>query len=183
MTYRPIEIVDTWEDWVVQENPPRFRRRTKAGDLGRWSNFNGLEVKVALVRAPNYDPSFKVVIGCSEDVYHLMLPTLVDEVVESFFVLVMNARHRVLGVHQVARGTITNVSIHPSDILRVVLAAGAIAFILVHNHPSGDAEPSNDDMAVTKRAKEAADVIGLQLLDHVVIAPGTFVSFADRGQL
>lgn len=180
MTYRPIEIVDTWEDWAVQQNPPL--RRGKVSDA-RWNNFDGLEVKVALIRAPNYDPSNKKIIGCSNDVFELMHPTLIDEVVESFFVLVMNAKHLVVGIHQVSRGTITHVSIQPADILRVVLAAGTPAFILVHNHPSGNAEPSNDDMEVTRKVANAAKMLGLQLLDHIVIAHNTFTSLADRGQL
>jgi len=180
MSYRPIEIVDTWEDWAVQTNPPI--RRGKREDA-RWSNFNGLEVKVALIRAPNYNPAVRVTILKADDVYKLMVPTLVDEVVESFFVLVLNTRHQVLGVYNAARGTIGSVTFTPADILRVVLAAGASAFVLVHNHPSGDAEPSNDDIAVTNKIKSAANLLELRLLDHIIIAPDEYVSMADRGQI
>ena len=180
MGYSPVVIVDTWEDWdSVQSNPPsRFRRSTR--EAGRWSNFDGLEVKVALLRAPNYDPNQAPLIGHSEAVYRFMAPLLADEVVESFYILILDTRHRVTGVHCVSRGSLSKVDITPADVFRVVLAAGTEAFIVVHNHPSGNAEPSHDDIELTERLSNAAKTLALSMLDHIIIGSGGYVSLADR---
>lgn len=182
MSYRPIEIIDTWEDWGAQDNPPRYRRG--AGRSAQsWSNFDGLEVKVAMIRAPNYDPSKKVSILGSMDAYRFVYPILRDEIVEFFYVIVMDSRHVVLGVNQVAKGGQDSVEVFPANVLRPVLAAGGLAFIVVHNHPSGDPEPSQNDKILTERLKMAAEIMGLPMLDHIIIGSGRYVSMADRGML
>lgn len=180
--YRPIEIIDTWDDWgeSVHENPPYKMSRGKKTDA-RWSNFDGLEVKIALIRAPNYDPAKKVKIGKSSDIYDLMRDTLADEVVESSFVIALTASHRVIGIHQLSRGTVHEVHLTSGDVLRVVLAAGARSFVIVHNHPSGDIEPSRHDIEITKKIFAAAELLDVRMLDHVVISANGYTSFADRG--
>ena len=177
-----IEIVDTWEDWGAQENPPRYRRGTGRGPEA-WSNFEGLEVRVAMVRAPNYDPSVRVQITGSEQAYRFMHPALRDEVVESFYVMILSAKHHVMGINQVAKGGQMAVEVHPANVMRPVLAAGGVAFIVFHNHPSGDPEPSSEDRILTNRLKSASEILGLPILDHIIVAPGTYVSMSDRGML
>jgi len=181
MTYRPIEIVDTWEDWLgPQPNPARYRRVTGRPPEA-WSNFDGMEFRVAMIRAPNYTPSSKALITSSEQAYRFVLPMLQDELVESFYVMVLDGKRRVLGVNQVSRGGQTSVEVHPSNVLRPVLVAGGVAFIVVHNHPSGDPEPSHEDKLLTKRLQEASEIMGLPMLDHIVVGSGRYVSMADRG--
>jgi DNA repair protein RadC len=185
MTYQPIEIVDTWEDWLgPQDNPERARYRRASGRPPEaWSNFDGLEFKVAMIRAPNYDPSTKTRITGSERAYRFMMPTLQDEIVESFYVMVLNGKHHVLGINQVAKGGMASVEVFPANVLRPVLAAGGVAFIVFHNHPSGDPEPSAEDRALTTRLTQAANIMGLPMLDHIIVAPGRYVSLAERGML
>lgn len=183
MTYRPIEIVDTWEDWLEpQDNPARYRRVTGRGPE-TWSNFDGMEFKVAMLRAPNYTPSSRISITTSDQAYRFMRKTLQDELVEAFYVMVLDGKHKVLGINEVARGSQTAVDVHPSNVLRPVLVAGGAAFIVFHNHPSGDPEPSHEDMALTKRLQQASEIMGLSMLDHIIVAVGRHVSLADRGML
>jgi DNA repair protein RadC len=181
MTYRPIEIVDTWEDWEgPRDNPARYRRVTgRAPET--WSNFKGMEFKVAMIRAPNYTPSSRIQITSSAQAWRFMRPTLEDELVESFYVMVLDAKHRILGINEVARGGQTEVEVHPANVLRPVLTAGGVAFIVLHNHPSGDPEPSHFDMTLTRRLQGAAQIMGVPMLDHIIVAKDQYVSLADRG--
>jgi DNA repair protein RadC len=75
----------------------------------------------------------------------------------------------------------TGVEVHPANVLRPVLVAGGVAFIVFHNHPSGDPEPSPEDMLLTKRLMESSKIMGLPMLDHIIVASGRYVSLADRG--
>jgi DNA repair protein RadC len=187
MIEKPVEIVDTWEDWEAQyaqpqDNPARYRRVTGRPPES-WSNFDGMEFRVAMIRAPNYTPSSRIQITTSDQAYRFMRSTLQDEVVESFYVMVLDGKHRVLGINQVARGGQVSVEVHPANVLRPVLVASGVAFIVFHNHPSGDPEPSREDELLTSRLQQAGELMGLPILDHIIVAPGRYVSMSDRGML
>jgi len=180
LRYEPIEVV------LPQENPgygdrPRFRRSPHAAEPG--AEYSGLRVRVALVRDPGYKPARAPQIHTAADVANLVRKETGDSPVELFLVLLLTGQHRCSGVHEVHRGTLTNVEVHPADVLRVALAAAAPAIILVHNHPSGDPLPSAEDRALTRRMKEAAKLLGIVVLDHVIVTHDSFASFADTGIL
>lgn len=96
---------------------------------------------------------------------------------EHFLVLCLNAKHEVIAVSTVSKGGIEAAEFDPRVVLQLVMLAGAPALIVVHNHPSGDPQPSRDDMLVTQRLREACKLVGLRLLDHVIIA---FRDFGDE---
>jgi len=73
--------------------------------------------------------------------------------------------------------------VHPREVLKTVLLANGVSIVLVHNHPSGDPTPSEEDLALTRRLKAAAELMGIRLLDHVVLGDGRFRSLAEDGQL
>lgn len=93
----------------------------------------------------------------------------------------LDTKHRLLTVALVSIGTIDHTFMSPREILREALLANAAAIVVAHNHPSGDAEPSKDDEAVTRRLSKAAEVVGIELLDHLVVADGQWTSLARRG--
>jgi DNA repair protein RadC len=99
---------------------------------------------------------------------------------EVFACLFLDNRHRVLAFEELFRGTIDGASVHPREILRRVLHHNAAAVILAHNHPSGVAEPSRADEAITRRLQEALGLVDVRVLDHVIVADET-LSFAERG--
>jgi DNA repair protein RadC len=103
------------------------------------------------------------------------------EVSEVFIVMLLNTRHRVESYHVVARGAIDGVYVTPREVLRAALMANAPGLIVSHNHPSGDPEPSPDDKAFTARLAQAATILGLELLDHIVIGHERYVSFKEAG--
>jgi DNA repair protein RadC len=102
---------------------------------------------------------------------------------ETFWVLALDARHRVEHTRRVAEGTLTSVEVHPREVFRPLIRMGAAATILVHNHPSGDPCPSRDDVAITRRLMEVGELVGIPVLDHVVLSASSYVSFAEQGML
>ena len=102
---------------------------------------------------------------------------------EEFRVLLLNAKHRVMGVHTVSVGSLTVSIVHPREVYKAAILANAAAIIGIHNHPSGNPDPSPEDHALTKRLSEAGKILGITLLDHVIIGQNTHYSFADQGQL
>lgn len=100
---------------------------------------------------------------------------------EVFACLFLDNRHRVLGFEELFRGSVANAEVHPREVVRRCLVHNAAAVIFAHNHPSGVAEPSGSDRAITLRLKEALALIDVRVLDHFVIGSGAPVSMALRG--
>ncbi len=95
---------------------------------------------------------------------------------EIFGLVTLDARHRLVGVHDLTRGTRNQSPVDPADVLRTALIDDAAGVIVYHNHPSGDLEPSRDDMALTRRLVDAGDIVGVPVLDHMVIAGARWLS-------
>ena len=102
---------------------------------------------------------------------------------EVFGCLFLDNRHRVIVFEELFRGSIDGASVHPREVVRRCLVHNAAAVILAHNHPSGIAEPSAADRAITQRLREALDLVDVRLLDHFVIGAGAPTSLARRGWL
>ena len=115
------------------------------------------------------------------DAADLFVERLQDEAQECLEVLTLNMKNEPLGVHQVYRGSTSASLVKVGEIVRVPLLAGAPSFILVHNHPSGDPSPSAEDIAITKQISEAARLLDLDLLDHLIIGHGRWLSMRERG--
>ncbi len=102
---------------------------------------------------------------------------------EVFGCLFLDNRHQVLSFNELFRGTINGASVHPREVVKEALAANAAAVILAHNHPSGVAEPSQADLALTRRLRDALALVDIRVLDHLIIGDGETVSLASRGLL
>jgi DNA repair protein RadC len=102
---------------------------------------------------------------------------------EVFGALFLDNRHRVLAVEEMFRGTIDGASVYPRVVVQRALELNAAAIVLYHNHPSGVAEPSAADEAVTRRLRDALSLVDIRVLDHFVVSAGESVSFAERGLL
>lgn len=112
-----------------------------------------------------------------------LMARLRDRLQEVFCVLFLDNRNRVLAFEELFQGTLNGASVYPREILRRVLAHNAGAVILVHNHPSGVAEPSRADESLTRRLTEVLSHVDVRVLDHFVVGDGDIVSFAERGLL
>ena len=100
---------------------------------------------------------------------------------EVFAALFLDNRHRVIAYEELFRGTIDGTSVHPREVVKRALAHNAAALILAHNHPSGIAEPSSADTALTRRLRDALGLVEIRVLDHLVVGDGEVVSLAERG--
>jgi DNA repair protein RadC len=117
------------------------------------------------------------------DVYALMRPYAEREVAESFWILALNAQHALIGNPIViSRGILYSSLVHPREVFRAAIVAGAAAIILAHNHPSGILVPSPDDRAITNQLVEAGRLLDIPVHDHVIIGDG-YTSFAEQGLL
>jgi DNA repair protein RadC len=112
----------------------------------------------------------------------LLIPKLQDEPSEVFAILCLDSKFRIIAYHEVSRGTIDSTNAHPREIFRAALLANAASVVLAHNHPSGDPQPSAQDRQVTHRLREAGDVLGIPVHDHIIVGDGGYFSFrAESG--
>lgn len=119
----------------------------------------------------------------SHDVFQLLRQQAVGLDHEVFWILALNARAELIGLRQIAQGTASAVIIHPRDVFIALLREGASSAVVAHNHPSGNPEPSGEDIALTHRLVDAGQLLGIPLLDHLVIAGTAYVSLAQRGHV
>jgi DNA repair protein RadC len=102
---------------------------------------------------------------------------------ERFYAVLLDNKHRIVREARVSEGSLTSSIVHPRETFREAVREAAAAVIFVHNHPSGDPEPSREDLEITRRLKEAGELMGIRVLDHIIIGGGGHVSLADRGCL
>jgi DNA repair protein RadC len=100
---------------------------------------------------------------------------------ECFYCVFLDAQNRVIAAEELFRGTLTQTSVYPREVVKHALRHNAAALILAHNHPSGVAEPSFQDQALTRTLTEALALVDVKVLDHFIVAPGACLSFAERG--
>ncbi|HEY8531410.1 MAG TPA: DNA repair protein RadC [Limnochorda sp.] len=102
---------------------------------------------------------------------------------EQFRVLLLDARSRLIHQHVVAVGGLDSAPVHPREVFKEAIKRSAASVILAHNHPSGDPEPSAPDLGVTRRLCRAGEILGIEVVDHIIVAQGGFVSFRAKGLL
>ena len=136
----------------------------------------------------SYKPKFKSLhkIVSSEDAYKYLLPTYKEGTIfykEYFKVLFLNQANQVLGYTLISEGGITETSVDVRIILQAALLTNSVALVLAHNHPSGNLKPSRQDMDITKQVKEAAKLMRITVIDHLILTDAGYYSFSDEGQL
>lgn len=113
-------------------------------------------------------------------VYELLRPRLRGLEHETFWALLLDGRHRLRRVVPVSSGTLTTSVVHPREVFRAAIREAAAALIVAHNHPSGDPEPSREDLEVTRRLRAVGELVGIPLIDHLVVGEDSFVSLRER---
>ena len=121
------------------------------------------------------------VLSSPEQTQAFLRLKLIDRKHEVFGALFLDNRHRVIEVAEMFQGTIDGASVHPRVVVQRALEVNAAAIVFFHNHPSGVAEPSHADEAITGRLRDALALVDVRVLDHFVVAAGESVSFAERG--
>lgn len=128
-------------------------------------------------------PADKSLITCSREAFELLRPHLQDIPHESFWVILLNRANRVVRQYQVSKGGIAGTVADPKLIFKNALDALASGIIVAHNHPSGNLNPSQADIDLTQKLKDAGKLLDIQLLDHLIISGQRYFSFADEGIL
>ena len=124
-----------------------------------------------------------IALNSTQDTKDFLQAQLRDRQHEVFCALFLDNRHRVLAFEEMFRGTLNGTAVYPREIVKRALKHNAAAVILVHNHPSGVAEPSAADETLTQRLREALTLVDVRLLDHLVVGDGEMVSFSEQGLL
>jgi DNA repair protein RadC len=120
-------------------------------------------------------------LGSPADTRQFLTARLRHHEQEVFACLFLDNRHRLIAFEELFRGTVNGASVHPREIAKRALHHNAAAVIIAHNHPSGVAEPSQADRAITARIRDAMALIDVRLIDHFVVGDGEIASFAERG--
>jgi len=126
-------------------------------------------------------PSEKIYIHGPEDVYQHFLFLFKQQVRERFVVFWLNSANRIIGLEVVSEGTLNSSLVHPREVLRGAIVATCASIVIAHNHPSGNIEPSSEDIAITKQIVEAGKIIGIPVHDHIIFTNESYTSFAERG--
>ncbi len=124
-------------------------------------------------------PSFKN----SREVFEYYRPKFYGLKKERFLCALLDTKNRVFRDTIVSEGTLTSSLVHPREVFREAIKEAAVSLLLVHNHPSGDPNPSKDDIDITKRLVETGKVVGINVLDHIIIADDTYLSLTEKGYL
>jgi DNA repair protein RadC len=139
-----------------------------------------LELTRRIESAP-YDSH--VPIRSARDVVAHYIPRCRQIMKETFFVLFLNTHNKVFREETVSTGSLNASVVHPREVFRNAITERAASIILMHNHPSGNPEPSQEDIKITQQLKQAGLIVGIKVLDHIIIASESFLSFSEKGLL
>ena len=136
-------------------------------------------VKVSYVREPCGTYVAGPTIRQGADIAQQLRAMVGDSTREHFIAFLLNGRHRLQAAHVCSIGTAGNTMVHPREVFQAAIVANATAIVVAHNHPSGDPTPSGEDKQVTDRLRQAGQLIGIEVLDHVILGGDRFYSFAE----
>ena len=117
---------------------------------------------------------------CSEEVANYYIPLMKDLKKEQFKVILLDIKNRIIKDILISQGSLTASIVHPREVLKPAIQASAASVIFIHNHPSGDPEPSTDDIEITNRLCRSCSIMGINLLDHIIIAENGYYSFKQK---
>ncbi len=116
-----------------------------------------------------------------ENVVKAIRASIKDKAKEHFKLIILNPRNKIIGISTISIGTLNASLVHPREVFKDAITHTAASVVLAHNHPSGDPEPSEDDIKITKKLVESGKILGIEVLDHIIIAKNDFCSFKERG--
>ena len=132
-------------------------------------------------RLPSSSGKQRPLFSCPEEVAECYIPKLRDVKHEEFWVILLNSANRVIADFRVTSGTLNSSLVHPRECFQEALKHSAATVIFIHNHPSGNPEPSQEDIAITRQLVESGKILGIPVHDHIIVAGNAFTSLANRG--
>ncbi len=165
---------------VLEASPEQLKKIKGIGD----ANIFGLKLVQSVARRYLKEQIIgEEFIQSSENVLDYLRHNLRDRGREVFLVVLLNGRNQVLDIVELFEGTLTTSAVYPREVIKLILEKDAAAVIFVHNHPSGNPNPSKDDQNLTLKLKAACSTIDVQLHDHLIIAGNDYTSMADKGMV
>jgi DNA repair protein RadC len=140
-----------------------------------------VRIKQEVKRGKGKYDSFK--IHSPHDAGQLVIDLIGDEDREVFLVLVLNTKNMINAIHRCHIGSINASIVHPREVFKACILNNGTSLIVAHNHPSTEPLPSSEDIAITKRLREAGTILGIELLDHLVVGGNRFISLKERGYI
>lgn len=122
-------------------------------------------------------------INSPEDIAQQYIPAMRDKKQETFYVILLDSANHIIRDEKISEGILNSSLVHPREVFKPAIIEPAASIILLHNHPSGNPEPSSEDVQITRQLKEAGKIIGIPIHDHIIIAGNLYTSFAERGIL
>ncbi|MGM0501048.1 MAG: RadC family protein [Bacillota bacterium] len=119
-------------------------------------------------------------IKSPQEVAQLLIPRLGDLTQEKFEIVLLNTKNKVIGIKEISRGSLNSSIVHPREVFRIAIKRSSAAIILAHNHPSGDLTPSQEDIKLTKRLVKTGNIVGIDVLDHLIIANKNYNSLKEN---
>jgi DNA repair protein RadC len=132
-------------------------------------------------RLESHSDKPKPKIKTQEDAYKLIAPKLRNLKKETFKALYLDTKNQLIKMETISIGSLDASVVHPREVFKKAIQESAAAIILAHNHPSGDPEPSPEDIELTKRLLESGNLIGIEVLDHIIVGDGEYVSLKEKG--
>ena len=123
---------------------------------------------------------FKLTIECAKDAYNFFVDELKDKKKEHFYALLLDSKNRIIDVDLISLGDLNSSIAHPREVFKEAIRNSANSIILVHNHPSGDSEPSEQDIEITKILANTGDLLEIKLIDHIIITQYGFISLKEK---
>ncbi len=139
-------------------------------ELGRRFGLSSKKIKSAPMRT-------------AEDAFNVYFASMKNLKKEVFSVMLLNSKNRMMKTITVSEGTLTETVVHPREVFNPAIRESAHSVILAHNHPSGEPEPSDEDINLTRRLVDAGNLMGIRVVDHLIIGHGRYYSFSDNGML
>lgn len=119
-------------------------------------------------------------ITSPKDIADVFIPLLIDDVKEKFMIICLNSANKIIKFEVVSIGNLNSSIVHPREIFKIAIENSSASIILLHNHPSGNAEPSNEDVQITKKLVESGKILDIPIFDHLIIAGNSYTSFVER---
>lgn len=163
---------------VLEAKPEELQKIQGIGP----NNIFGIKFFQALLQRYYQEKIFeKPILNSISLVIKFLQQKFAGEKREIFLVLLLNSRHQLIKAIEISIGNINTAIVHPREVFKEAILTSASYLILAHNHPSGDSSPSKEDLQITKRLREAGKILGLEILDHLIIANRNYFSFKEKG--
>ena len=141
--------------------------------------------RLELVKEESHKYEVETRISCPKDIYEVLTKVcrIQCNAEEVFILITLNTKNIITGYFEVHRGTINTSLVHPREVFKRALLNNASNIMVAHNHPSGDPNPSKEDIQITERLKEAGNLLGINLLDHIIVGEDKYMSLKEKGVL